>query len=671
MVTGFLSRLAAEPGLSPVVLEARADHDGIRHLVGAPVHHLSRLRRLFTDILPGAILTGTPAAVRPTMTATARLRLRPAGMPLRADSAEATSRALLAALAIHLSAGEALAVQVVLGGRRAPRLVPKTVADPGTSIPQLLTRGERPADSEVRQQLKARLGQVGLRATIRLGAAAGDAERRRYLVLKLLGAISTAQSAGLRIELVREAAHKLNDAASPWWWPFAPGVSELAGLLGWPLGEGDLPGMPPLHPKPLRAANDVHAGERVFARSAVPGDDRRLGISAQDQTFHGVAYGPSGSGKSNALLHLIMADIAAGRPVVVLDPKRQLIDEILARLPEERIGDVVELNAADETPVGFNPLDVSGRDPDVVVDGILAVFEAVFADGWGPRTADIFSASLRTLSRASTAKNPATLLDLPQLLTDAAFRRQRVGRVQDDVAMAGFWAWYEGQSPAAQAAAIASPLNKLRQFLLRPALIRMLDQREGRFRLRDVFRDNKVVLVPLNEGLIGPGTASLLGSLIIAEVWQATQERASEADVSNKPGVVYVDEALRGAVDINARSKIQFATEHGDAQAAAKLAPELTAEDFIALPRFHAYANLVANGRPSGWALVETLPPLPGTRDVEQVRQIIRDNYAPLSSEDVPDAEPQAPASEADEEAAPPPGEGDRIGRKRRTGGKR
>ncbi|MGQ4272203.1 hypothetical protein, partial [Nocardiopsis changdeensis] len=96
-----------------------------------------------------------------------------------------------------------------------------------------------------------------------------------------------------------------------------------------------------------------------------------------------------------------------------------------------------------------------------------------------------------------------------------------------------------------------------------------------------------------------------------------------------------------------------------------------TAEDVVALPRWHAYANLVANGRPSGWALVETLPPLPGTRDVEQVRQIIRDNYAPLPAEDVPDAEPQESTAAADEEATLTPDEGERIGRKRRTGGKR
>jgi hypothetical protein len=120
-----------------------------------------------------------------------------------------------------------------------------------------------------------------------------------------------------------------------------------------------------------------------------------------------------------------------------------------------------------------------------------------------------------------------------------------VGRVAGDPALAGFWAWYDSLTPQAQASVIAAPLNKLRQLLLRPALIRMLSRPTISFRLRDVFRQNKIVLVPLNEGLLGPGTASLLGSLVIADLWQATQERAGEPGASKQPAMVYVDEAPR------------------------------------------------------------------------------------------------------------------------------
>ncbi|MET7483243.1 type IV secretory system conjugative DNA transfer family protein [Streptomyces sp. NPDC005538] len=412
-----------------------------------------------------------------------------------------------------------------------------------------------------------------------------------------------------------------------------------------------------------------------------------------------MAYGPSGSGKTNALLHLITADIAAGRPVVVLDPKRQLIDDILARVPRDRVENIVELNAADDNPVGFNPLDIGGRDPDVVVDGILAVFASVFADGYGPRTADIFSSALRTLARGSRSDAPATLMDVPRLFSDPSFRRMYVGRVQGDLALAQFWAWYESQTPASQAAVIAAPMNKLRQFLLRPAVVRMLDQRAGKFRLRDTFRQNKAVLVPLNEGLIGPGVASLLGSLVVAEVWQAVQERASESNAQQRPGFVYVDEAprfvhlptsladalaisrslsvgwflaaqfrsqfppeLRTAVDINARSKVIFATEHDDArELATKLAPELEPKDFMTLPRFHAYANLVANGAPSGWGMVRTLPPSPVIADAETIRMTVRTNYAPTQTTPAP---PIVSAPEPPEVSQVAP---QQFGRKRRT----
>jgi Type IV secretory system Conjugative DNA transfer len=696
-VLTFLGRLAADRQVDRLVFEVRAEGGQTRHLVGARPVDMARLGRLLGHFLPGCLLEDDPehsAAHRP-MRSAGRLRIRPSYLPLSMETPEAVSKAVLSALAVPLAKDEALVVQVVLGPRILPSVLPAEIPDPSLPLLHTLLFGTRPAGAELRGRLRKRVEHPGFRCTIRVGVAATSRNRRTSLLLGVLSGLTVAQGPGTRIRLVSDQATAVNHARHPWFWSLKLSVPELSGLLAWPLGEDELPGMPPLHPKPLRAAAHVHQGERVFAQSAAPGDRRLIGIAAKDQTFHGVAYGPSGSGKTNILLHLILADIAAGRPVVVLDPKRQLIDDILARVPEDQVVRIVELNAADATPVGFNPLDTTGRDPDVVVDGILAVFAAVFADGYGPRTADIFSSALRTLARGSQANAPATLTDLSRLFTDTAFRRPYVGRVQGDLALGQFWAWYEGQSPASQAAVIAAPMNKLRQFLLRPAVVRMLSQREGQFRLRDVFRTNKVVLVPLNEGLIGPGVASLLGSLVIAEVWQAVQERAAEPNAHRRPGVVYVDEAprfvhlptsladalaisrslsvgwflaaqfrsqfpqeLRTAVDINARSTIAFATIADDARdLASKLAPGLEAADFMALPRFHAYANLVADGAPSGWALVRTLPPPPVTSDVEAIRNAIRANWSLR-----PGASPSEAAPVAQGSAEPP-----QIGRKRRS----
>lgn len=507
------------------------------------------------------------------------------------------------------------------------------------------------------------------------------------------------------MDLKFEQPGRINGGKLPWRWPLRLSAQELAALLAWPTGEDELPGIASAHPKQLPASKAVHSGERVFATSTLPGDARTLGVSSADALMHTIAYGPTGSGKSTALENLIAADVAAGLAVVVIDPKKQLaIDSVTRHIPPSRLDDVVALDASSTNPVGFNPLAVSdGRDPDVIADGLLAVFKAVFHEGWGPRTEDIYSACLRTLTRTSTAEQPATLMDIPRLLTDAAFRRSRVGRLQSDVGLAGFWAWYENLSPAAQASAVAAPFNKLRQLLLRPALVRMLGQAHPPVNLRNVFREKKIVLVPLNEGLIGEGTASLLGSLVIAELWQATQERAAEKDPRKHPGMVYVDEAhrflnlpvsiasalnqsrslgvgwhlatqyptqfpteVREAVSTNARNKIVFAQEPDDAKYFARKARQLTEDDFVELPKYHAYVNLVANGSPSGWASVATLPARAAISDSATVLAASVRNYQPAPLPD-PAATPPSilptQTPDAMPDAASPAGP---VGRKRR-----
>jgi type IV secretory pathway TraG/TraD family ATPase VirD4 len=86
--------------------------------------------------------------------------------------------------------------------------------------------------------------------------------------------------------------------------------------------------------------------------------------------------GVTGTGKSTLLARLVLHDITAGRGVVVIDPKTDLVDRILERIPPERLDDVVVLDPSSPTPVGVNPL--AGVDPDLAADSVVSVFHSAW-----------------------------------------------------------------------------------------------------------------------------------------------------------------------------------------------------------------------------------------------------------------------------------------------------
>jgi hypothetical protein len=410
------------------------------------------------------------------------------------------------------------------------------------------------------------------------------------------------------LHLRTERPARLNDATRPWLWPLRLNVSELLGVTAWPLGDDPLPGLPAKHPRLLPTDERVRNQSRVVAMGTAPGTTRPFGLSAHDALHHTHVLGPTGTGKSTLLLNLITVDIAAGRGVIVIDPKGDLINDVLARVPEQRRGDIVVLDPSDEAPVGLNPLARASRSPELAADGVLAVFRSLYADSWGPRTEDILHASLLTLG----SREDVSLLYLPLLLTNPGFRRSLTAKLRDPVALGPFWAWYEGISDAERQAAVAPVMNKLRAFLLRPAMRAVLGQARPKFALRQVFTERKVLLVSLAKGLLGQETAALLGSLVVAQMWQATLAQASVAPAKRQAVQLYIDEvqdylrlptdladalaqarglgvgftlahqflgqlspAMRAAVLANARSRVCFQLGLDDATVMARLHPQL------------------------------------------------------------------------------------------------
>jgi len=295
-----------------------------------------------------------------------------------------------------------------------------------------------------------------------------------------------------------------------------------------------------------------------------------------------------------------------------------------------------------------------GASPELVADTVLATLKGVFAESWGVRVEQVLSAALVTLARLPGA----TLVDLPLLLTNAAYRQRLIAASGADPLGTGqFWAAYEALSEAQRQQWVGPVLTRLQPFLIRPHLRATLGQATPSFDLGEVFTRRRIVLVSLNKGVLGAESARLLGSLLVGQLWPLILARAAVEPSRRHVVSVFIDEvqdylslpgsladalaqarslgaafhlahqyrgqlpaALKAGIDANTRNKIIFSLSAADAAELARQAIDLEAADFQLLPRFGVYARTLHHGRENPWCQATTLPPTPPTQDAPAPR---------------------------------------------------
>ena len=667
---GLVERILADRSLGRVVLELRASGGQATWVVGS--HAGERLVSLVRELVPGCRVSR--GVSRRAVDQAVVVSARPIGAGLATECLSAVVRAVLAALAVTAE-GEELVVQLQLGRRFSPqvlgRVEPQGWLELLGLVPVPSLSGERG------RRLKAQVGRHRAAACLRLGVRAASPLRRRTLLQGLLGALRLVEGPGVRLRARTEHPAKLDVVRRPWRAGLELGAGEIVAMVGWPVGEGALPATPSAHPRVL-ALPAARETQRAFATGVADQAGERLGVSIGDALYHTVLLGPTGAGKSTALAHLALADIHAGRGVLLIDPKTDLVADILARIPGQRRDDVVVIDPTSSRPVGINPLARTqaarsgalssgggvpggGASPELVADTVLATLKGVFAESWGVRVEQVLSAALVTLARTPEA----TLVDLPLVLTNAAYRQRLIAASGADPLGTGqFWAAYEALSEAQRQQWVGPVLTRLQPFLIRPHLRATLGQAAPSFDLGEVFTRRRIVLVSLNKGVLGAESARLLGSLLVGQLWPLILARAAVEPSRRHVVSVFIDEvqdylslpgsladalaqarslgaafhlahqyrgqlpaALKAGIDANARNKIIFSLSAADAAELARQAIGLEAADFQLLPRFGVYARTMHHGRENPWCHATTLPPTPPTQDALALRAASQARY--------------------------------------------
>ena len=454
---------------------------------------------------------------------------------------------------------------------------------------------------------------------------------------------------------------------------------ELLALLGWPMGTDVVPGLEVGAARQLPAARSVpRSGRRLFTGRDSAGA-RPVALDAEGARHHLAILGSSGVGKSTLLGGGILDDIERGYGGVVIDPKDDLVGDVLARVKPAHAARIAVLEAGDNTrpTPGIDVL--HSGDPDACADVLVRTFKALVPD-WGIRSELFGRLALRTL----TGVPEATLADIGRLFGDEPYRRAAIAGLRDPYLIES-WRNYESLSPGAKVDVVQAPMARVMALLARPRVRAVLASPTPKLDLARLFAERKFLLVALSPGALGEA-APLIGAAVMFAAWSAIERRVKLPPEQRHPISLYVDEfatvagglpgdfeqiaerarglgasltvaaqtlgripePLRSTLLGNVGSFISFAAPAEDAAAIARQLPGLSPQDVQSLGRFEVAAR-VATGTGRGVSVMtgrtEPLPPETGQADA------VRDQSAARYGTPASAAPSHEPTDISDDEA--------------------
>jgi len=386
------------------------------------------------------------------------------------------------------------------------------------------------------------------------------------------------------------------------------------------------------------------------------GDKKDIYVGVSDRRRHLYVIGQTGTGKSAFLSNLIEQDVLNGDGVGILDPHGDLIDDILGKVPNERLDDVVVFDPANlEHSIGLNMLEYDPKFPEqktFIINEFMKIFDKLYdlkATG-GPMFEQYARNALMLLM--DDPSETYTLMEVPQVLSDKEFRHYLLAKCRN-ILVKEFW---EKQAEAAGGEASLKNMvpyitSKFDTFISNDYMRPIIGQTKSTFKFRDILDQKKIFLVNLSKGRLGEINSSLLGLIITSKLTIAAFSRVDTAESDRSDFYLYLDEfqnfatdtistilsearkyklcltishqfigqltdEIRDSVFGNVGTVISFRVGVEDAEFLAKqFAPVFNSQDLNRLENYNIYARLLINGQVTLPFNIKTYPPSKSNRE--------------------------------------------------------
>ncbi|MEM1151534.1 MAG: helicase HerA-like domain-containing protein [Pseudomonadota bacterium] len=353
------------------------------------------------------------------------------------------------------------------------------------------------------------------------------------------------------------------------------GLSLLDLTLAWPEGISGPPVLPAGavlerlgYAGTARLAGSVRrVGESLYLGEST--ESEPLQIPRADLSRHMMILGATGTGKSSLIRSLLAQDIAAGLPVILIDPHGDLYAEAVSlsgdNLEQRALcADLAEGGA----PFGLDLLRGPAGNQEVhanyVASQMASIFQRVLyrdvPEAFGPIWASYWRNSLLLLMLARSPINPdlalvATdggpgLADLDRVFCDPSYR-DRLLETCPDTQVTRFWRDIATRIDGEASLANITPYitGKLTMLTGNPLLRPILTSRESVLDVRAAVDAGHSILVNLAKGRTGEADAALIGALFTMQISGALLARCARPGAARPTLRIYCDEVQTYATD--------------------------------------------------------------------------------------------------------------------------
>lgn len=278
----------------------------------------------------------------------------------------------------------------------------------------------------------------------------------------------------------------------------------------------------------------------VFLRYDNPNDKplRPLEIPASMRFRHVYIAGSTRHGKSTLMEHMIAQDMQNGEGLTLLDPKGDLADSVVNRVPRHRINDCIFIDVKNPVPINLMSWSDENERQTLMAD-INQTFMRFSTMAAGDQWGSILRWTIYTLLSA----RKVCFLDLYYFFADQdrhdsiidLVRKNNVDGLYDDILH-----YWKNEFPKLKSPREGPILTRMSTFTTSPPLKKLLGTPDAELDIFRCMEERKILIVKL----IGAGKANGndVGALITSKIQQSAFRRNSKPKDSLVPHFFYADE---------------------------------------------------------------------------------------------------------------------------------